>query len=125
MLMQLLYPVEYVPESVIEILIDLTQGIPLYLEEVATALKHNGAGGGRDLRLRANITSLLGLLAAENEEIEVAEKHLLEAQSLMSKGYAPKIERRVVLQRIVDFYLDQSRSTEAQKYQDLLDQLSR
>ncbi len=43
MLKQLLSPVEFIPESTLTSLIELTEGIPLHLEEVAQALKHNGA----------------------------------------------------------------------------------
>lgn len=43
MLKQLLFPVEFIPESTLTALIDLTHGIPLHLEEVANALKRNGA----------------------------------------------------------------------------------
>lgn len=42
MLLQLLFPVEFVPEVVVKNLIELTQGVPLYLEEIASALKQNG-----------------------------------------------------------------------------------
>lgn len=43
LLMQLLYPVEFIPDTVVASLVEMTLGVPLYLEEVATALKHNGA----------------------------------------------------------------------------------
>ncbi len=42
MLKQLLFPVEFIPESTLTALIDLTHGVPLHLEEVANALKRNG-----------------------------------------------------------------------------------
>lgn len=42
MLLQLLFPVEFIPEAVVRNLIELTQGVPLYLEEIASALKQSG-----------------------------------------------------------------------------------
>lgn len=48
MLLQLLFPVEFVPESVVTTLVKLAQGIPLYLEEVANSLKQNGAIRARE-----------------------------------------------------------------------------
>tara|TARA_R110002096_G_scaffold239101_1_gene430732 strand:- start:97112 stop:100873 length:3762 start_codon:yes stop_codon:yes gene_type:complete len=43
MLKQLLFPVEFIPESTLTAIIELTHGVPLHLEEVANALKRNGA----------------------------------------------------------------------------------
>ncbi|MCP4444978.1 MAG: protein kinase [Myxococcales bacterium] len=43
MLKQLLFPVEFIPETTLSAIIELAHGIPLHLEEIANALKRNGA----------------------------------------------------------------------------------
>ncbi len=43
MLKQLLFPVEFIPETTLTAIFELSHGIPLHLEEIANALKRNGA----------------------------------------------------------------------------------
>jgi hypothetical protein len=89
------------------------------------ALQQTVPGSDRVDRLRANILTLLAVLAAENEEYELAEQQFLQAHELMSEAYAPAVEREMLLQRIVEFYQARDRDAEVEKYRKLLEEIAR